>query len=199
MGHDLESMLGMRAGHLLLESGHHGELWLELDLLFSDPGRVDPLAGELAELLRPHGVEVVCGPLTGGALLAQLVAARLGAALAWTEKRSAAPSTGLYTAQYRIPQVQRTLLLDRRVAVIDDVINAGSAVRATVDDVRAAGGRVAAIGALLVLGDRAASYADELGVPLERLGCRDSPIWAPADCPLCARSVPLENLLSGTG
>lgn len=195
---EFDALLRMRTGHLLLESGHHGELWLELDLLFSAPRRIEPWADELAELLRPCGVDVVCGPLTGGALLAQLVARRLDVGLVWTEKPASVPTRGLFSAQYRLPQAQRGLLPNRRIAVVDDVINAGSATRATVAEIDDNGGRVVALGALLVLGDRATEYAESLNVPLLSLGRRDSPIWTPEDCPLCARSVPLDDMDDGT-
>jgi orotate phosphoribosyltransferase len=34
--------LAARRGHFRLESGHHGELWLDLDPLFARPARLAP-------------------------------------------------------------------------------------------------------------------------------------------------------------
>jgi orotate phosphoribosyltransferase len=31
-----------RRGHFRLESGHHSQLWIDLDALFADPSTVDP-------------------------------------------------------------------------------------------------------------------------------------------------------------
>ena len=67
-----------RRGHFRLESGHHGRLWLDLDPLFCEPRRVEPMVAALASALRPHRADVVCGPLLGGAFLAQIVARELG-------------------------------------------------------------------------------------------------------------------------
>ncbi len=187
------ALLSARIGHFLLESGHHGELWLELDTLFWSPPALDPMVGRLAERLRPHGVEAVCGPLSGGAFLAQLVAARLGAAFCWTERTSAGDG-GLYSARYRLPDAPASLLRHRRVAIVDDVVNAGSAVRASLAAVRAAGGHPVALGALLALGAAPATLAADEGLPLRAVATRANTLWEPGNCPMCAAGEPLQAL-----
>jgi orotate phosphoribosyltransferase len=64
---EIVDLLDAREGHFLLESGHHGDLWLELDSLFLRPGRLAPLAAELARRLAAHEVDAVCGPMRSGA------------------------------------------------------------------------------------------------------------------------------------
>jgi orotate phosphoribosyltransferase len=192
----LTDLLAARRGHFLLESGHHGDLWLELDALFVRPRRVAPFAADLARRLAPHGVEVVCGPLVGGALVAQLVAGELDAELCWTERTAPPAADALYTAEYRVPSALRDGLRGKRVAIVDDVINAGSATRATLADLHHCGAEPAAIAALLVLNDSAASLAAAEGIPLEHTAKLTSGLWEPADCPLCAASVPLEDMRS---
>ena len=56
-------LLSARRGHFLLESGHHGDLWLDLETLCLRPHAVQRLAADLAERLSKLEVEVVCGPL----------------------------------------------------------------------------------------------------------------------------------------
>jgi hypothetical protein len=92
----------------------------------------------------------------------------------------------LFPVGYRVPDALRPGLRGRAVAVVDDAINAGSAVRGTFADLHACGARPAAVGALLVLGDAASAFAADRGVPLERIAHRPSSLWAPAECPLCA-------------
>ena len=107
----------------------------------------------------------------------------------------AAPSgAGLYAARYRIPDALRDRLRGRSVAVVDDVVNAGSATGATIADLRACDTRPVALGALLVLGEGAARLADEEGLALASVAALPNDIWAPADCPLCAAGVALEEL-----
>jgi orotate phosphoribosyltransferase len=93
-----------------------------------------------------------------------------------------------------VPPPVRPRLAGRRLAVVDDVVNAGSATRATVSDLRAAGATVVAIGAMVVLGDRASEYAEQEGVPLLAVEALPNRIWAPDTCPLCAAGDPLEDL-----
>src|SRR5262249_34497348 len=149
---DLVGLLPARTGHFRLESGHHGELWLDLDPLFLNPNRLRPFAAELAMRLSTHGVQAVCGPLVACALLAQLVAVELGAEFSYAERITHPQGDVLYPVKYRIPVSLRPFISGKAVAVVDDVINAGSAVRATVAEVRACGARPAAVAALLVLG-----------------------------------------------
>jgi orotate phosphoribosyltransferase len=186
--------LDARRGHFRLESGHHGELWLDLDGLFARPARLAPFVAELADQLSACGADVVCGPLVGGAFVAQAVAERLGIEASWTERVAAPSGAGLYAARYRIPDALRDRLRGRSVAIVDDVVNAGSATGATIADLRACDARPVALGALLVLGDGAARLADEEGLALASVGELPNAIWAPADCPLCAAGVALEEL-----
>jgi orotate phosphoribosyltransferase len=179
-------LVGARRGHFELESGHHGELWLELDDLCWSAAALEPVVEELAARLRPYRVDAICGPLAGGAFLAQLVAARLGVGFAHTERHSAGDGS-LYSASYRLPEALGMRLAGRRVAVLDDVINAGSATRATVAAVRAASGVVTALAAMLVLGSTPRRFAAGEGLALEAVAEVDNAIWAPAECPRCAR------------
>jgi orotate phosphoribosyltransferase len=185
--------LDARRGHFGLESGHHGELWLDLDALFARPARLAPFVAELAEQLSACDADVVCGPLVGGAFVAQAVAERLGIAASWTERVAAPSGAGLYAARYRMPDALRGRVRGRSVAVVDDVVNAGSATRATIADLRACGARPVALGALLVLGAGAARLAGAEGLTLASVAALPNAIWAPADCPLCAAGVALEE------
>jgi orotate phosphoribosyltransferase len=191
--HDgLLGLMSARTGHFPLESGHHGELWLELDALFWQPAAVEPFADRVADLVRPHAPDVVCGPLVGGAFLAHLVAARLGARFCHTERRST--GDGLYSATYRLPDAHATRLAGLRVAVVDDVVNAGSAVRATLAALTEAGARPVALAALLALGTTPAAVAASAGLPLEAVATRENEIWEPRHCPRCANGEPLEGV-----
>lgn len=165
-------------GHFAFESGHHGRLWLDLDLLLADPARIAGACRTLAELLRPDRPEVVCGPMSGGALVAYRVAEELRCDFAYAERGP--------EAAYRIPAAMRRICAARRVAVVDDVINAGSAVSATIRELPDA--VVCATGALLVLGD---GPQPGPGVPLRTPARIPNELWRPQDCPDCAAGIAL--------
>jgi orotate phosphoribosyltransferase len=181
----LTELVSARRGHFRFESGHHGDLWLDLDTLFTHPRRVQPFAATLAERLARHGVEVICGPLVGGAFVAQMVACELAAEFCWSEQ-----------PDYGIPGPLRPRLEGARVAIVDDAINAGSATRGTLTHLRACGAEVVAIGALLVLGGTPERLTAAERLPLEHVATMPSGLWEAPDCPLCAAGEPLASALS---
>jgi orotate phosphoribosyltransferase len=191
--HELLTLLGARKGHFLLESGHHGDLWLDLELLCVDPGQVGRLASELAQRLSRYECAAVCGPLIEGAFAALMTASELKLEFFYSEPFRGSGTEPLYPVNYRIPGAMRPLLQGKRVAIVNDVVNAGSAVMGTFQDLIACGAKPIALGALLVLGDWASKFAVEKGLPLESLNTAGNVIWRPAECPLCASGVPLEN------
>ena len=67
-------------GHFDLGSGHHGDVWLELDALLLRPAWLRPPVRWMADRLREHAVNAVCGPVEGGAFLAYAVSDLLTAA-----------------------------------------------------------------------------------------------------------------------
>src|SRR6187551_3160833 len=100
---DLFSLMRARHGHFQLESGHHGEQWLDVDRVFVRSERVRPLAAQLAERLGAYDVDAVCGPLTGGAFLAQMVAEELGGSFVLADRAVRLTTTGLFPVEYPIP------------------------------------------------------------------------------------------------
>lgn len=182
-----------RQGHFLLESGHHGDRWFDLDTLFLHPQVLQPAAAELGRQLAPYRPTMICGPLTGGAFLAQLVAIALDAKFAYTERVTSDERAGLYAARYTLPLGLRDSVRGERVSVVDDIINAGSAIRATADELDASGADVVAFGALLTLGQAGAMYAAARNLPLVALDRQESNLWIPENCPRCATNIPLET------
>ena len=182
-----------RHGHFRLESGHHSNLWLDLEGLFVQPAAVRPFVTRLARALRPHKVAGVCGPLVGGAFLAQMLATALKAEFFFTERVIPGEGDGLYQAQYHLPPVARSRVRDKRLAIVDEAISAGSAVRGTYAELQGHGAEAVVIGALLVLGTAASPYFAERGVPIEAVARVPFDLWVAAECPLCASGEPLED------
>ena len=188
-----------RRGHFRMESGYHGDLWLELDGLFVEPRCIAPSIDALASRLRPHDADVVCGPLLGGAFVAQLLAHALDADFAFTERVASSPTDTLHGARYRLPAVLVERVRGRRIALVDDVMSAGSSLRATHAALQDAGAVPVVVAVLTVLGRRGADHFAQLGLPVETLSHQTLDSWAPADCPLCRASVPLEDVAVGPG
>jgi len=187
-------LLQARRGHFLLESGHHGDPWLDLESLCLHPRRVQTVAAELAEQLSGLKVDAVCGPLVEGAFVALIVASLLDVQFTYSERFALPAEDGLFPAGYRIPAPLREGLRGKRVAIVNDVINAGSAMRGTFADLQACGAVVVGVGALLVLGSAASAFASGKGVPLLSVAALPNTLWTPLDCPLCVSGAPLEDI-----
>jgi orotate phosphoribosyltransferase len=191
MREELLERMKPRRGHFRLESGHHGDLWLEIARLQTRPRWLRPFTAKLAEKLTAHGIDVVCGPLVEGAFIAMMAAEELDREFAFAEQLAQQRSDGLFPVGYRIPEALRASLQGRRVAVVDDVINAGSAIRGALADLRACGAIPVVIGSLMVLGSPASELARQEILPLETLAHVANTVWEPSVCPLCAAGVPL--------
>jgi len=173
-----------RSGHFDLQTGYHGDLWLDLDALFLRPALLRPYVDWLAERLREHSPDAVCGPLEGGAFLAYAVADRLGVAFL-AGYRSPGVATG-----YHLPPVPGGIG-GWRVAVTDDAVNAGTAVAACLEELRGRGAVPVAVGAVIALGEASTRVPASLGVPFHTASTMPSRAWPAQECPLCADGIPV--------
>ena len=177
-----------------MESGYHTEWWFNLDALFAHPEQLRPFVGELARRLAVHRIDAVCGPMTGGAKLAQMISAELGVAGFFTERFEQSGTTAHFPVKYLIPAARREAVRGKSVAIVDDAVSAGSAARGTYADLVACGARPVALGALFVFGDAAARFATENGLGLESIVQMSFNLWAPEECPLCRSGVAVEKV-----
>lgn len=168
-------------GHFDLGTGYHGDLWLDLDAMFLRPALLRPHIRGLADRLRAHRVDAVCGPMEGGAFLALAVADLLGAAFL---PASRSPGPG----GYRLPPVPGGIG-GWRVAIVDDAVNAGTAVRACFRELREHGAVPVAVAALLSLGQARPMTEREMSLPFYAAGEIASHAWPGGRCPLCADGV----------
>ena len=190
---DLLSLLPVRRGHFLLESGYHAELWFNLDALFLSPRTSAPLVARLAERLARYNPTAVCGPLLGGAFLAQAIETELDLHFYYSRPSLSGNCNGLFTAKYELPGELPGHARGERFAIVDDVISAGSSVRATAAAITNAGGSIVSVGSLVLLGEKAQDYFSGMDILVEALEHREFQTWPPDECPLCGRGDPLED------
>jgi orotate phosphoribosyltransferase len=192
MADHLLSLVRGRRGHFRLESGHHGDVWFDLETLCLKPRGIRPFAERLASQLQKYQVDVVCGPLVEGAYIALLVSLELGCQFTYAERFADPAREELFPVHYRLPKSLQSAVAAKRVAIVNDVISAGSAVRGTFFDLRDIGAEVVAIGALLALGESITEFAGRHGVALELLERSPNNLWKPEECPLCAAGITIE-------
>jgi orotate phosphoribosyltransferase len=177
-------------GHFDLGTGFHGDVWLDLDAFLLRPVLLRPFVAWLAERLSEHSVDAVCGPLEGGAFLAYALADLLDVAFL-PGYRAAAGQPGEVTG-YRLPQVPGGIT-GWRVAVVDDAVNAGTAVAACLRELRDRDAVPVAVAALLSLGRAGTIVPASMHVPFYAAGTIASQAWPAGQCPLCQRGTPFTD------
>jgi orotate phosphoribosyltransferase len=182
----------MLDGHFDYGNGYHGRIYLNPHQLFRHPSTIwrfsqdllDVLPGELTQQ-----VEVVAGPVTGGALLAHTIAGLLDS------RRSLAHAPSLFapfnydpTRGFTLRNFYRTEIKSKRVLLADDVRNTGETFAKCAALVMAAG---ATIVATVEIYDRMEALVD-LGVPNFALAEYTAPEnYKVSDCPLCKAGTPI--------
>lgn len=189
----LLQQIGVRHGHFRFESGHHGDVWLDLDALFLRPRQLAPLIEDLAHRLVRHEITAICGPMVGGAFLAQSLAQFLDVEFFYAERHGAPANTGLVPVRYQLPAGLRSRVAGKRIALVDDAINACSAIGGSHTDLLSLAAVPIVVGSFLTVGATPAQFARTHNLALETLAELTTNLWPPDACPLCATSLPLDH------
>ncbi len=193
-----------RQGHFQLESGRHGDAYLEKFQVLQDPAATS----ELCRFFAAHGqggdgeplVDLVAGPTTGGAILAFETARQVGVRSIFAEEVGTADGETRreFRRGFRIEGGERVLL-------VDDILTTGGSLLAMLPAVEDAGGEIVECVILVDRsGGRSALTSSSTGrtYPLRSLWQLDLPTFEPgaATCPPCAAGLPLDTPGSrGTG
>jgi orotate phosphoribosyltransferase len=171
----------LRDGHFALASGRHSPRYLEKFQVLQHPAETERLSAAIAAWARSLDVATVAGPTTGGIILAHEVARQLGTRAIYAERHEDGAGR----------EFRRGLMLDagERVLVVDDIMTTGGSVQETIEAVRKRNGTVAGVAVLV---DRSAGDT-RLDVPVHALWRLEIPTYAPADCPLCAKGMPVSH------
>lgn len=176
-GRILEQSGVLREGHFLLTSGRHSDRYFEKFRILEQPRVCESFAAQIAEHFRPAGITAVCGPTTGGIIIAYEVARQLGVRCVIAEKAETGRKIG---RGFRLGP-------EDRVLVVDDVLTTGGSIADTLAAVRQTGAQVAGIGVFI---DRSSGVQFE--EPFFAAYRQEVKTWQPAECPLCRKGVPLE-------
>lgn len=173
-------------GHFVYSSGRHGSVYVSKEAIFRDPLATSELCRAIADRFIDADIDVVAGPLPGGAFMSQWVAYRM-----MQEKN--APARKIEAVFTEKDPDGSTMVLKRgyaermpgkRVLIVDDILTTGGTLAKVIGAVRKASGTIVASAVLYNRG--ALSQEDIPGSPLLYSlieDCQES--WSPDDCPLC--------------
>lgn len=179
--------------HFVYTSGKHGHTYINKDAVYPHTDLVRQLCEEIARQC-PWQVEVVAGPTVGAVILSTWVAHFLsemtGRPILSVYAEEDAEKNRIFRRGYD------ALVRGRSVLVVEDILNTGGSARKVVDAVKKLGGKVAGVFGLC---NRGGVGPDEVGgVPVKALVDVKFEMWDAAECPLCAKGVPI-NTAVGKG
>jgi orotate phosphoribosyltransferase len=179
-------------GHFDYGNGYHGRVYLNPHQLFRHPSTIWRFAQDLIDVLPGdllQRVEVVAGPVTGGALLAHTIAGLLDSRRSLTHPPSLfAPFNYDPSCRFTLRSFYGREIAGKRVLLTDDVRNTGETFARCAALVQEAGGTVVASAEIC---DRMEAIHD-LGVPNVALAEYKAPDnYRASDCPLCGSGIPI--------
>jgi len=172
--------------HVLLPSGHHTSEYIEKTLVTTEPSFTEGLGAVIAKHFAPWPLDVVLSTGPGALILSHCVAR------AHPSRPIVVYGTkGHAGGQRRVTlpaEFQRLIREGTRVLIVEDLLSSGVTVDLLIDLVEQLGAQVVGVGCLW----RRISV-DMHGKPVFSLVSRDFPTYAPSDCPLCKKGIPLNE------
>ncbi|MGH7277646.1 MAG: phosphoribosyltransferase family protein [Candidatus Rokuibacteriota bacterium] len=172
--------------HVLLPSGQHTSEYIEKTLVTTEPSFTEGLGAVIAKHFAQWPLDVVLSTGPGALILSHCVA-------------RAHPSRpivvyglkGLSSGKRRVTlpaEFQRLIREGTKVLLVEDLVSTGSTLSLLIDLVEQRGAQVVGVGCLW---RRTSVNLD--GKPVFSLVSRDFPTYAPEECPLCRKGVPLNE------
>lgn len=179
--------------HFVYTSGKHGHTYINKDAVYPHTDLVRQLCEEIARQC-PWQVDMVAGPTVGAVILSTWVSHCLsemtGRPILSVYAEEDADKNRVFRRGYD------ALIKGRSVLVVEDILNTGGSAREMVEAVKKLGGKVAGVFGLCNRGG--VGPAEVGGVPVKALVDVKFEMWDAAECPLCAKGVPV-NTAVGKG
>lgn len=166
------------SGHFKLTSGLHSPHYVEKFNVLQHPKLTERLCKAMAGNFKDAQIETVVGPVTGGIILAHETGKALGTRAIFTERVE-----GVMTFRRGF-----ALREGERVLIVEDIVTTGGSIREVIDVVRKFGGVPVAVSMLV---DRSGGKVNFGDVPSYALLRMDVETYAPENCPLCQKNIPL--------
>jgi len=127
-------------GHFIYASGRHGRKFLQASRILQYPDITERLCRGVADNYRDACVDLVCGPATGGIILAYETARQLGCRAAFTEKE---PDGSMALKRgFQLKPGTRTLF-------VEDIVTTGGTLRKSIEHLAARGADIVGVAALI--------------------------------------------------
>jgi orotate phosphoribosyltransferase len=163
-------------GHFILRSGLHSRQFFQCALALQQMPQVEKLGAALADKVKPLGAVTVVAPAMGGLVIGQEVARQLGSRFFFVEKEE---GKLVLRRGFKIAPGEKIL-------VVEDVVTKGGRAQETLDIIRAHGGQVVGVAAVVDRSNGAVNF----GVPFESLISLQVETFDPANLPPDLARIP---------
>jgi orotate phosphoribosyltransferase len=169
----------LKEGHFLLSSGRHSARYMQCAQLLKYPADAEKTGKALAALFSDMKVDVVVGPALGGVIIAHEVARALEVPCLFTERKDGRM------------ELRRgfSVRLGERVLVVEDVVTTGGSVKEVITLLEGMGAEITGVGSII---DRSGG-ANPFPCPYRALKAIHIESYAPEECPLCKKGIPVEK------
>ena len=167
------------SGHFLLSSGIHSDGYIQCARILQYPYHSDQVLRLIAQKVRHLDIEIVVGPALGGIIVAYELGRQLHTKAMFAERKDG------------IMQFRRGFVIKPgdKVLITEDVVTTGKSTMEVKELVEERGADV--IGVACIVDRRSKEY--NLDIPLYGALKMDIKTYAPENCPLCRKGVPIEN------
>lgn len=181
--------------HFVYNSGRHSSVYVNKDALYLHTNITRRLCEQMASSYDADTVDVVVGPVMGGIILSQWVAAALNA------RRTSGETLAVYAekedttsgSQFSFRRGYDTYIAGKRILVVEDVLTTGGSARKVVELVRQHSGDVVGLSALCNRGN--VQPHDVGNVPLQTLVTLPLDTYTEEECPFCKQRIPVNTEL----
>ncbi len=186
---DIEKILEennvLKTGHFLLSSGLHSAKYFEKFRILENPELVVMFGKMIAEYYKNKGISIVCGPTTGGVIIAYEVARQMGLKCIFAESKP--PEAG------RVIRRGFTIPEGAKILVVDDILTTGGSIKETLDALKSFPGKVIGISVLIDRSSEAIKF-NEMVPEAEFFACYKMAVknYEPNNCSLCKVNIPLQ-------
>ncbi|MEO0074505.1 MAG: orotate phosphoribosyltransferase [candidate division WOR-3 bacterium] len=176
----------LQTGHFLLTSGLHSDKYFEKFRILENPNLVEMFARQIVQHFQNYNINIVCGPTTGGIIIAYEVARQMKTKCIFAET-IANQSGRVIRRGFIIPPYARIL-------VVDDILTTGGSLQETIHALQNFSAEIAGVAVFI---DRSANAIEfkQNDKKIDLFSCYKVSIqnYEPLDCPLCKNNIPLQS------